>query len=187
MSCFLFFQNSLPGGFWSAITRQVKTTAKTKRPRINENGKVCDTELIFSRTLALQATSRNIDFQTLLSHELAPFPVSLFDESGNMRLCSSKADLKSKTQVQISGRYVDSLDCLVLDGCAILWMVQCPSNSSHQQAQVKDFVYSFESYILHRLQDKEVYLVFDRYLEYSTKSCTRQARGVGGCKTFQLT
>ena len=104
-----------------------------------------------------------------------------------MRLCSSKADLKSKTQVPISGRYVDSLDCLVLDGCAILWVVQWPSNSSHQQAQVKDFVDSFESYILHRLQDKEVYLVFDRYLEYSTKSCTRQARGAGGCKTFQRT
>ena len=29
--------------------------------------------------------------------------------------------------------------------------------------------------------------MFDRYLEYSTKSCTRQARGAGGCKTFQLT
>ena len=48
------------------------------------------------------------------------------------------------------------------------------------------FVDSFESYILHKLEDTEVYLVFDKYLEYSTKSCTRQARGAGGCKTFQL-
>ena len=180
------FQKSLPGGFWTPIKRQVRTMTDTKKSsRVLPNEQV-DTELIYSRALALQATSRNIDAKALFSHELAPYPLSMFDDSGDMRLCSSKSDLKNKTQVAMTGNSIGSLDCLVLDGCAILWVVQWPSSSLHQKALVKDFVDSFQSYILNKLQDTEVYLVFDRYIEYSTKGATRRARGAGGCKNYKL-
>ena len=146
----------------------------------------CDPELIYSRALALQATSRKIDTQTLLSHELSSYPLSLFDDSGEMRLCSSKAVLKTKTHVEMLGRNISSLECQVLDGCAILWVIQWPSNTGKEKAQVKDFIDSFVSFILYKMQEADIYLVFDRYLDYSTKTSTRQARGTGGCKTFQL-
>ena len=86
----------------------------------------------------------------------------------------------------MSGRNISSLECQVLDGCAILWVIQWPSNTGKEKAQVKDFIDSFVSFILYKLQEADIYLVFDRYLDYSTKTSTRQARGAGGCKTFQL-
>ena len=146
----------------------------------------CDPELIYSRALTLQATSRKIDTQTLLSHELSSYPLSLFDDSGEMRLCSSKAVLKTKTHVEMLGRNISSLECQVLDGCAILWVIQWPSNTGKEKAQVKDFIDSFVSFILYKMQEADIYLIFDRYLDFSTKTFTRQARGTGGCKTFKL-
>ena len=181
------FQESLPEGYWHSIPRQIKNLSESKKHFKSTQGvQLYDTELIYSRAMALQSTTRNIDAKTLLSHELAPIPMSMFESSGEMRLCSTKSDLKSDTQVTQSERTTENIDCLILDGCAILWVVQWPSSSLHQEAQVKDFVDSFESYILHRLETADVYLVFDRYLDYSTKSSTRSARGANGCKVFQL-
>ena len=181
------FQKSLPEGFWSSITRQIKTMSDVKRAtRLANLEQTCDPEMIYSRALALQATSRKIDTQTLLSHELSSYPLSLFDDSGEMRLCSSKAVLKTKTHVEMLGKNISSLECRVLDGYAILWVIQWPSNTGKEKAQVKDFIDSFVSFILYKMQEADIYLVFDRYLDYSTKTSTRQARGTGGCKTFQL-
>ena len=41
-----------------------------------------DTQLIFSRVIGLQASSREVDFKDVLSYELAPIPTALFDDSG---------------------------------------------------------------------------------------------------------
>ena len=73
----------------------------------------------------------------------------------------------------MSGRNISSLECQVLDGCAILWVIQWPSNTGKEKAQVKDFIDSFVSFILYKLQEADIYLVFDRYLDYSTKTSTR--------------
>ena len=80
----------------------------------------------------------------------------MFDDSGEIRLCSYKADLKTKTQVVMSGRNASSLECQVLDGCAILWVIQWPSNTGKEKAQVKDFIDSFVSFILFKLQDADI-------------------------------
>ncbi len=45
---------------------------------------------------------------------------------------------------------------------------------------------SFKQYLQHWLRWGDVYLVFDRYIDFSTKYSTRKARGPGGCKVFQL-
>ena len=81
-----------------------------------------------------------------------------------MRICSPKPDLTSKIQIAMSGRTISCLDCLVLDGCAILWVVQWPSNTNNQKVTAKDCIDSFESYILHRLEDTDIYLVVDKLL-----------------------
>ena len=43
-----------------------------------------DTELIFSRVIGPQASSREVNFKDVLSYELAPIPTALFDDSGKM-------------------------------------------------------------------------------------------------------
>ena len=103
-----------------------------------------------------------------------------------MRICKSKADLKKSTRVEVSVRNMDRMDCTVLDGCAILWCIAWPTSSPTNKAQVKDYVESFKEYLQQRLSRGDVYLVFDKYIEYSTKYSARKARGPGGCRVFQL-
>ena len=45
---------------------------------------------------------------------------------------------------------------------------------------------SFKQYLQRHLSWGDVYLVFDRYIEFSTKCSARKSRGPGGCKVFQL-
>ena len=54
------------------------------------------------------------------------------------------------------------------------------------QALVKDYVESFKQYLQRRLTSGDVYLVFDRFIEFSTKYSARKARGPAGCMVFQL-
>ena len=76
------FEKSLPTGFWKAIERRIKTMAITRKG-ISIGSKVLyDTQLIFSRVIGLQASSREVDFKDVLSYELAPIPTALFDDTG---------------------------------------------------------------------------------------------------------
>ena len=50
--------------------------------------------LIYARVIGLQDSSRTIDFQNVLMHELAPIPTSMFMDDGEMRI--SKANLFGK-------------------------------------------------------------------------------------------
>lgn len=86
----------------------------------------------------------------------------------------------------MSVRNADQMDCTILDGCAVLWVVPWPASSQTNQALVSDYVESFKQYLQQRLRIGDVYLVFDRYIEFSTKCSARKARGPGGCKVLQL-
>ena len=103
-----------------------------------------------------------------------------------MRICKSKADLKNSTKVEVSARNTDTINCIILDGCAILWCVAWPISSPTSQALVKDYVESFKKYLQLHLSLGDVYLVFDRYIEFSTKCSARKARGPGGCRAYKL-
>ena len=105
---------------------------------------------------------------------------------GEMWICKSKADLKKSTRVEVSMRNLDRMNCTVLDGCAILWCSAWPKSSPMNQALVKDYVESFKQYLQQHLTSGDVYLVFDRYIEFSTKYSARKARGLAGCMVFQL-
>ncbi len=82
------FESSLPAGFNNAINKRVETMAVTKKHVKVGEKKLYDTTLIYSRVIGLQASSREIDINDLLSHELSPIPMSMFNESGEMRIRS---------------------------------------------------------------------------------------------------
>ena len=64
----LEFEKELPTGFWKSIERKIKTMS-TARKGISIGPKVLyDTQLIFSRVIGLQASSREVDFKDVLSY-----------------------------------------------------------------------------------------------------------------------
>ena len=89
--------------------------------------------------MGLQATARNVDFKEILSFELALLPTALFHDTGAMRICSSKAELKNKTCVEIFSRNVVITNCTVLGGYAVMWIVPWPSSSPTKAAIVSDW------------------------------------------------
>ena len=96
----------------------------------------------------------------------------MFDAPGMMRICKSKSDLKNSLLKETSSRCaVSSVAATVLDGSAVLWVVHWPA-----KGVVADYVENFKKFLERKLQDSDVYLVFDRYREHSTKSVTRQVR-----------
>ena len=66
---------------------------------------------------------------------------------------------------------LSSQEVVIVDGCAILWCVHWPSHGS-----VQDYVDNFCTYVSKRLNRSDVYLIFDRYNDYSIKSDTRKNR-----------
>ena len=181
------FVRKLPHGFYDTISMKVETMAATKKSCAVGDSKVYNTELIYSRVIGLQASTRDVHISEVMSCELSPVPTALFNDSGEMRTSKSKSALKNLTKVEISARYItqDSA-CTVIDGCALLWIPQWPSSSSTQQSIVMDFVNKFKDQIKQRLKSGDVYLVFDRYENFSTKSSTRISRMAECCKVFQL-
>lgn len=161
--------------------------AVTKRS-INVDGcHIYDTSLIYSRVIGLQASSRDMNIKEVISCELAPVPTALFTDPGDLRISMSKSVLKNQTRVEQSARYVarDTL-CTVINGSALLWISRWPSSCSSQQPIVQDFVSKFKDLITVRLETGDVYLVFDRYHDFSTKSSTRISRRKQGIRVFQL-
>ena len=96
---------------------------------------------------------------------------------GEIRICKSKTYFKKRTRVEVSMRNLDRINCTVLDGCAILWYIAWPTSSPMNQALVKDYVESFKQYLQQHLTSGDVYLIFDRYIEFSAKYSALKARG----------
>ncbi|CAM1304979.1 Uncharacterised protein at_DN2341 [Pycnogonum litorale] len=93
----------------------------------------------------------------------------MFNDSGDMRTGKAKAQLKKQLQVEMSSRNIlPNVKCRVIDGSAVLWVIHWPANGT-----ARDFVVNFKQYIQQKLTSSDVYLVFDRYQDFSTKSTTR--------------
>ena len=177
------YENGWPSGFYDIISKRVKTAAENKKHIVLGNKKLYDTSMIYSRVIGIQASSRDIDIENVLSHELAPVPTSMFEDSGTMRLCKGKSDLKNRLAKEASSRCsISSVTSIVLDGSAILWVVHWPA-----KGVIADFVINFKKYIEKKLLEGDVYLIFDRYREYSTKNVTRSGRESEASRVYQLT
>ena len=178
------FESGWPTNFNDKISRVVKTQAESRHYIKVGDTKVFDTELIYTRVIGIQASSREIDIKQLLSHELSPVPTAIFSESGEMRVAKARSKLKKVLQKEVSVRNVKKqISTVVIDGSAIFYVIPWPPSS----ATVEDFVISFRNYIEKQLQSSDVYLVFDRYKEYSTKGVTRVSRGAQISRVHQLT
>ena len=106
----------------------------------------------------------------ILSYELVPVPTSMFDEkTWKLHIAKSKSILKNKLQVEQSARATGQRDAIVIDGCAILWVVHWPSNGS-----VQDLVTNVVKHVTSKLKGStRAHVIFDSYYEYSIKSGTR--------------
>ena len=95
---------------------------------------------------------------------------------------TQKAQLKSELAVQRSHRGITK-DSYFLDGCAILWVVAWPCAKN---AVVQDYIDAFREHVRRYQQEADVFLVFDRYVDGSTKEETRWGRDKEASKVFKM-
>ena len=108
----------------------------------------------------------------------------MFSEYGEMKVAKAKSVLKRVLQKLLSSRCIKkAIATVVIDGSAILYLIPWPASS----VTFGDFVVKFRNCIEKQLQSCDVYLVFDRYREYSTKCNTRVSRRAQCCRVHQLT
>lgn len=176
------FECSWPEGFNATITNKVVTMKINKKNvKIDETAIIYDTQLIYSRVIGL-LSSRAVDLKDIMSHELAPVPTAMFDDNGDMRIATSKSILKKKLQITQPTRSAEKPDTIVVDGCAILWCIHWPKTGT-----IQNYLNGFWSYISLLLRTSNVFLVFDRYFQYSIKSCTRIGRADPQSIAYKLT
>ena len=150
-------ENGWPKQFNETISKRITTISDCKKHIKIGTKKIFDTTVIYSRVIGIQASSRDINIENVLTHELAPVPTSMFDASAMMRICKSKSDLKNRLLKETSSRCaVSSVAATVLDGSAVLWVVHWPA-----KGVVADYVENFKKFLERKLQDSDVYLVFD--------------------------
>ena len=131
--------------------------------------------------IGLQPSGWYIDINGVRGHERAPVPTSMFDDTGDMRIAKSKSTLKKLFKLEVSDRVAGGANASVFDGSAILWVVPWPADGS-----VDDYIANFKYAIGKRLRVEDVYLIFDRYYDYSTKSVTRGSRAAGVSRVHHL-
>ena len=79
---------------------------------------VHDTDLIFSHVSYLLSIGQ-LEFETLFTYELAPFPTDLCHDSGEPWFTTSKSVLKIHLKSVVSSRNL-KFDSIILDGNAML-------------------------------------------------------------------
>lgn len=166
------FRNKLPDGFNTPIKKEVTTMSKMKTSTKIGDKQLFNSEKIYARLLAI-SQHRNVDLRDLLKHDLAPLPLALFDDYGHMRK-GNKSVLIKKLAVFYQPI---SPDIVLIDGNALIYHVQWPVNGT-----VKNFVQNFQKRII---QNRETYIIFDHYIDGSTKSHERERRA-NGVVTRQL-
>ena len=175
------YEEGWPQSFYKPLKKSTVTMSVTrKQVNVGDVG-VFDTSLIYSRVMCLQKV-RDIDMKDVLGYELAAVPPSMFDETSEMHITKSKSTLKTNLQVELTDRRSIPPDVLVLDGCAILWVVNWPAHGL-----VQDFIRNVVDYVSSHLRIADTYLIFDRYYDNSIKETTRTSRaGNNASRQHQL-
>ena len=176
------FEKGWPEGFQSTISKKVNTVSDSTRHIKVGSQKVYDTSVIYGRVIGIQASSRDIEsIKSCMSWLLCRR--QCFMILASMRICKAKSGLKKRLAKEASSRCSTSnVAASVLDGSAVLWVVHWPA-----KGVIADFVENFKGFLLKKLLDLDVYLIFDRYREYRTKSVTRDARTCEAITVYQLT
>jgi hypothetical protein len=175
------FEASWPDGFYTSLPKQVITFAHQKKSLTVQEHAVMNQEAIYARVIGLLVSQRDLDVKSVLAAELTAYPPSMFNADGQMRIATGKSALKKLLQVEVSDRSTSSPTAMVVDVSALLWTLHWPANGT-----VETFVEIFKTWVSNCLTTTDVYLCFDRYFDYSTKSMTRSARG-NTTRAHQLT
>ena len=176
------FVNTLPESFRKPLTKKVvtMTSCKDKSSKKKADKKEYNPDLILIRAL-LALSTHQVSLDDMFSHELSSVPVSLFDEAGEPRYPGNKAALMNKLKIEVSSRGITP-DTIIIDGGGMLHHLYWPLNGT-----VKDFLEIGEKYIVKKMQESNVHVVFDKYNDNSLKSDTRDARIGAFHRSYQLT
>ena len=127
------FEQSWPEGFHDTIPRKIVTMSVGRKSMKVGDAKVFDTETMYARDMALQVRPRSLNINDIISHELAPYPASMFKSNGQMRDAKSKACLKHIPRVDVSNSHAErDVEAIFLDGCAMLWVIPWPKSGTVQ-------------------------------------------------------
>ena len=91
----------------------------------------------------------------------------MFDSKGKARTWQNH-ELKNILKAEMNASSCASPDSVVVDCCGLLWHVEYPKNGT-----VSNFVNNFINKVSRFLQTSSVFLIFDKYWDYSAKSSTR--------------
>ena len=94
------FSNDMPSGFYDSIRKMVTMMETAKKGVTVGDGTVFDMEKLYGRMLVV-GQQCHIDLRRVFSFELAPHPLSLFDEYGKIRN-DTEATLVTKLAVLTS-------------------------------------------------------------------------------------
>lgn len=149
----------------------VKTLASIKPVCVIDNEPITvNTSLLFQRIVAAMINNKNL-VKTALLHELAPFPMSLFNDKGLMRE-SNKSELYKSLQFTTFVKPDPAEHEFVIDGGYLLHKVRWRKNVSCQQI--------FEDYasFIHNHYSTNAAIVFDGYNpeNFGVKSYERYRR-----------
>ena len=123
---------SWPEGFRQPLRKRVRTMKECNKKSTTATAEQFGSGLIFARALALM-NPRDIKVEHTLSSELAPVPTSMFNEKmRKLYIAKSKSIRQNKLQVEQSAHATAPPDAIVIDGCALLWVVHWPSKASVQ-------------------------------------------------------
>ena len=129
---------------------------------------VYDQELIYACVICLLVSSQDLNFDDVLSCELAAYTPSMFCPDGQMKCAKSKATLKKNLQGSISEGNCPSPDTVMYGVSAVLWVLDWPSKKD----KLGTFVVTFQAFVHNAFQDVNVALVFDKDYAGSFKTHT---------------
>ena len=95
------------------------------------------------------------------------------NELGDMKVAKIKSALKRELQIETLNRHTDQDISLIVNGSCF--------------GKVQDYVDKAVTWTRMNVQEYGVYLVFDRYMEYSIKDNTRNTRQKGASRQHRLT
>ena len=88
------FKNGWLKNFNDKLSLVIKTHVEFRKYIKVGHTKAFTTELIYTRFIGIQGSSREVDIKQLLSYELSPVPTSIFLESDEMSVAKTKSVLK---------------------------------------------------------------------------------------------
>ena len=113
------FVKGWPDSFNKPLPKRVKTMHAAKPSAGMNLPKTYDSSAIYTRVIGLQASGRDLNLQDVLSYELAAVPISLFTETGDLRISTTKATLKTKLKVEVSVENIPKPTDIIITFCLI--------------------------------------------------------------------